>query len=83
MSPPVTGEANGSALSDSPAVLLANGQAPMELDKDDKSLAPIPPPYSPSDVMMDLPACQYALELFLNSHMVEAEEYMDKGDPKK
>lgn len=51
-----------------------------------KERAPPPTPsgsYSPKHALDDLPGTQYALELFLASHMVECEEYLDKCDPKK
>jgi hypothetical protein len=31
----------------------------------------------------DIPCAAYALELFLASHMLESEDYLNKGDPKK
>lgn len=77
----MAGDANGAVPSDSPTAIPAKEHAPS--DKDDCSLAPVLSPYSRTNVMMDLPAGQYVLELFFNSHMVEAEEYVDKGDPKK
>ena len=40
-------------------------------------------PYSMAHSMVDLPCVAYALELFLASHMLESEEYMNQGDPQK
>lgn len=40
-------------------------------------------PYSMAHSMVDLPCAAYALELFLASHMLESEEYMNQGDPQK
>ena len=39
--------------------------------------------YSPKDALDDLPGVSYALQLFLESHMLESEEYCHKSDPKK
>lgn len=44
---------------------------------------PVQNPYSMENSMSDLPCAAYALELFLASHMLESEDYLDKGDPKK
>lgn len=47
-----------------------------------------PPPkvtgaYKTSDALVDLPGVRYAVSLFLESHMVECEEWCDENDPKK
>ncbi|KZS95551.1 hypothetical protein SISNIDRAFT_452213 [Sistotremastrum niveocremeum HHB9708] len=47
-----------------------------------------PPPkvtgaYKISDALVDLPGVRYAVSLFLESHMVECEEWCDENDPKK
>jgi hypothetical protein len=39
--------------------------------------------YLRKDALDDLPGVSYALELFLQSHMLESEEYCHKHDPKK
>lgn len=44
---------------------------------------PVQNPYSMAQSMVDLPCAAYALELFLASHMLESEDYMNKSDPKK
>jgi len=44
---------------------------------------PVENPYSPANSMSDLPCVAYALELFLASHMLESEDYLDIGDPQK
>ncbi|KII86100.1 hypothetical protein PLICRDRAFT_56563 [Plicaturopsis crispa FD-325 SS-3] len=48
---------------------------------------PVPPApagsYSPERALEDLPAIKYAAALFLNSSMVESEEYCDQIDPKR
>ncbi|CCM00537.1 uncharacterized protein FIBRA_02571 [Fibroporia radiculosa] len=40
-------------------------------------------PYSQEKALDDVPALSYALHLFLSSHMVEAEEYCSRCDPKR
>lgn len=49
----------------------------------DRKAPPVVNPYSMENSMRDLPCAAYALELFLASHMLESEDYMHKGDPKK
>jgi hypothetical protein len=44
---------------------------------------PVESPYSMANSTCDLPCAAYALELFLSSHMLESEDYIHKGDPKK
>lgn len=44
---------------------------------------PVVGPYSPDRALDDLPAIKYAAALFLDSHMVESEEYCLKADPQK
>lgn len=44
---------------------------------------PVVNPYSMANSTYDIPCAAYALELFLASHMLESEDYMHKGDPKK
>jgi hypothetical protein len=44
---------------------------------------PVESPYSMANSTRDIPCVAYALELFLASHMLESEDYMHKGDPKK
>src|ERR1700676_4125979 len=44
---------------------------------------PVESPYSMANSTCDLPCAAYALELFLASHMLESEDYIHKGDPKK
>jgi hypothetical protein len=44
---------------------------------------PVQSPYLMANATLDLPCAAYALELFLASHMLESEDYMHKGDPKK
>lgn len=44
---------------------------------------PVKNPYSMANSMCDIPCAAYALDLFLASHMLEAEDYMHKGDPQK
>lgn len=46
-----------------------------------------PPPfpkssYSPNKALDDIGGVEYALHLFLGSHMLESEEYCRKYDPK-
>ncbi|KAK0467451.1 hypothetical protein IW261DRAFT_1574184 [Armillaria novae-zelandiae] len=40
-------------------------------------------PYDPNEALDDIPGVAHALELFLNSHMFESEEYCLQSDPKK
>jgi hypothetical protein len=40
-------------------------------------------PYDTSEALKDLPGITYALDIFLASHMFEAEDYCHKSDPKK
>jgi hypothetical protein len=40
-------------------------------------------PYSHSAALDDIPGIAYALETFLNSQMVESEEYCHRNDPQK
>lgn len=40
-------------------------------------------PYDPQKALKDLPGISYALETFLASHMVEAEDYCNLMDQKK
>lgn len=40
-------------------------------------------PYEPADALLDIPALSYALELFLQSHMLESEEFCNKSDEQK
>jgi len=40
-------------------------------------------PYSHGAALDDIPGVAYAVDLFLKSHMVEAEEYCHRSDPKK
>jgi hypothetical protein len=40
-------------------------------------------PYDISEALKDLPGITYALDIFLASHMFEAEDYCHKSDPKK
>jgi hypothetical protein len=44
---------------------------------------PVKTPYVVEDALDDLPGISYALEIFLASHMLEAEEYCHKSDPEK
>lgn len=46
---------------------------------------PPPPevPYNSKKALKDLDGIAYALQLFLASQMLEAEEYCNKSDPKK
>ena len=46
-------------------------------------LPPVKHPYNHDDALEDLPCMHYALELFLNSHMLESEDYCHKSDQKK
>jgi hypothetical protein len=39
--------------------------------------------YDPIDALTDLPGISHALDLFLASHMLEAEDYCNKSDEKK
>lgn len=51
---------------------------PVDLVLDPKSS------YNPEqDALKDIPGLRYALELFLSSHMVEAEDYCNEMDPDK
>jgi hypothetical protein len=48
------------------------------------SIAPsVKQPYDPIDALTDIPGISHALDLFLASHMVEAEDYCNKSDEKK
>jgi hypothetical protein len=56
------------------------------------SVIPLPPtgvihhkgPYNPEeDALGDIPGLRYALDLFLASHMVEAENFCKEMDPAK
>lgn len=40
-------------------------------------------PYDPTNALLDLPALSYALDLFLQSHMLESEEFCHKSDEQK
>lgn len=40
-------------------------------------------PYNSVEALRDIPAISYALDLFLASHMLEAEEYCNKSDENK
>jgi hypothetical protein len=40
-------------------------------------------PYDPQNACDDLPSITYALNLFLDSYMVESEEYCNEVDPEK
>ena len=40
-------------------------------------------PYNSVEALCDIPAVSYALDLFLASHMLEAEEYCNKTDQNK
>ena len=44
---------------------------------------PVKYPYKPEQALDDIPGLQYALKLFLESKMVESEEYCHKSDEKK
>jgi hypothetical protein len=44
---------------------------------------PVENPYSPANAICDISCVAYALELFLASHMLESEDYLHIGDPKK
>jgi hypothetical protein len=59
---------------------------------DPSSLPPVPgltlpalaaQPYAPTAALKDLPGVRYALSLFLNSHMVECEDWCNANDPKR
>jgi hypothetical protein len=39
--------------------------------------------YKPAEALEDLPAMAYAIQLFLESHMVEAEDFCHANDEKK
>lgn len=39
--------------------------------------------YKPAEALEDLPAMAYAIQLFLESHMVEAEQFCHTNDEKK
>lgn len=66
--------------SSSPDAVHRNGDLKMSQD----SMAPpVQHPYNMANSMVDLPCAAYALELFLASHMLESEEYMNQSDPKK
>lgn len=69
-----------SSPSSSPDTVHLNGDLKMAKD----SKAPlVQNPYNMANSMVDLPCAAYALELFLASHMLESEEYMNKSDPQK
>ncbi|KAI0032001.1 hypothetical protein K488DRAFT_50862 [Vararia minispora EC-137] len=73
---------NGDAKAHSPSPVLSKATSALAKPAD----APPPPVkagYSHQDALEDLPCVQYALETFLQSKMVECEEYMHNGDPKK
>jgi len=40
-------------------------------------------PYDPADALLDLPPICYALDIFLQSKMLESEEFCDENDEKK
>ncbi|KAF8632740.1 hypothetical protein AX15_001709 [Amanita polypyramis BW_CC] len=40
-------------------------------------------PYNPDNALEDIPGVHYALEVFLNSHMLESEEYCHQSDENK
>ncbi|KII83697.1 hypothetical protein PLICRDRAFT_180049 [Plicaturopsis crispa FD-325 SS-3] len=44
---------------------------------------PVERPYDAKNALVDLPCVAYALETFLASHMLEAEDYMNEKDPSK
>lgn len=52
-----------------------------------KTRFPVPPPvavpYDPQQALGDLPGVSYALEIFLASHMVEAEDFCHLSDKDK
>ncbi|KAG2006390.1 Inclusion body clearance protein IML2 [Coprinopsis cinerea AmutBmut pab1-1] len=48
-----------------------------------QSPPPVKAKYKPEEALDDLPGVCYALQLFLESHMLEAEEYCHKNDKKK
>jgi len=47
------------------------------------TVPPVENPYSSANAIGDIPCVAYALELFLASHMLESEDYLHIGDPKK
>ncbi|KAJ7612624.1 hypothetical protein FB45DRAFT_939423 [Roridomyces roridus] len=47
------------------------------------SPVPVKAPYNPAKALDDIPSAAYALNLFLSSKMVEAEEYMSENDKKR
>lgn len=65
---------------DSPNTVDLVGDLKMSLDS---KAPPLTTPYSMANSMCDLPGVAYALELFMASHMLESEEYINKSDPKK
>ncbi|KAF7982688.1 hypothetical protein HWV62_27180 [Athelia sp. TMB] len=71
---------NLSSPSSSPDTVHLNGDLKMAQDS---KVPSVQNPYNMANSMVDLPCAAYALELFLASHMLESEEYMNKGDPKK
>ncbi|KAF5323980.1 hypothetical protein D9611_008246 [Ephemerocybe angulata] len=44
---------------------------------------PVKKPYKPSQALEDIPGMEYALKLFLESHMLESEEYCSTNDEKR
>lgn len=64
----------------SPDTVHLTGDLKLSLDA---KAPPVQNPYNMAKSMSDLPCAAYALELFLASHMLESEDYMHKGDPKK
>lgn len=67
---------------DVPSPETAHLVGDLKMSLDEKRPA-VQQPYSTAHPMVDLPCAAYALELFLASHMLEAEEYMRQGDPQK
>ena len=51
------------------------------------SIFTIPPsvkyPYNPQEALDDIPGIKYAMDLFLASRMIEAEDYCNTSDEKK
>jgi hypothetical protein len=70
------GAANGEAL-------VGKLEDKMSIDEAVLSAPPPKKPYTQAGALEDLPCVQYALETFLQSKMVECEDYMNGGDPKK
>ena len=82
-------EESNSASSSSPQVTPATSMtsAPdgdVETIKESKTPPPsVKNPYKEKEALDDIPGVAYALETFLQSRMVECEDYCHESDPKK